>query len=133
MTCAIIGDSIAVGLALAAPYCEHHARVGITSAQFINTYVEEVKADTVVISLGANDVPARVGIVSEYFNFKELRERITAKTVYWLMPAEFIESHVAIKLIANDFGDNVIDMRNYSPRLHPARNDDLRLARDLQL
>ncbi|BFL66222.1 hypothetical protein [Roseomonas mucosa] len=54
--CAVLGDSLAVGAARHAPGCEVRARVGIGSAEFARTYaVAPVRADAVLISLGAND------------------------------------------------------------------------------
>ena len=58
LECLIIGDSIAVGTAMARPECVSHSRGGWNSWQWNKDYlpiVKEKSAKTIVISLGAND------------------------------------------------------------------------------
>ena len=56
--CMIIGDSIAVGVALQRPECVTYSKSGWTSQRWVRDYLDTAKskpAEVVVISLGAND------------------------------------------------------------------------------
>ena len=58
LECMIIGDSIAVGTAMARPECVSYSRGGWNSWQWNKDYLEVAKSKptkTLIISLGAND------------------------------------------------------------------------------
>jgi len=58
--CAILGDSLAAGVAVYRRDCASDTKVGITSARYATSHMMSVDADTVLISLGVNDgVPDR--------------------------------------------------------------------------
>lgn len=115
--CLVIGDSIAVGVGQYLPECHTEARVGITSRQFIHTLLSPREAGRVVISLGVNDDPA----ASTARNLRMVRENERGATVYWLLPANHEYARVAIRLVAAEFGDRVIDTAPQVGRdgLHP--------------
>ncbi|MDT8362795.1 hypothetical protein RQ765_21005, partial [Roseomonas mucosa] len=83
-SCAVLGDSLAVGAARHAPGCEVRARVGIGSAEFARTYATvPVRADAVLISLGAND-GARSDTVEQ---LATVHAAVIARRVTWVLPA----------------------------------------------
>ena len=105
MHCAIIGDSLAVGVATAAHECMSQARVGITSAAFLRELAHPVSADLVVISLGANDGRP------DYKALVAIRKLITAQRVIWLVPA--IPDQMTrgnLRVLAAGFADKIIDL-----------------------
>lgn len=131
MTCMILGDSLAVGLHLAAPYCEHHARVGITAAQFHNEYVNEINSDFAVISLGANDASTPEFAELEYL--RVVRSRIKSPNVVWLLPICEAPIRAAILTVAEEYGDRVVSLQLYSNTLHLSAAGYKKLAGDLKL
>ena len=104
MTCAIPGDSIAVGTASQAPACRVSAQVGISSRSYARERVEQVTADTVVISLGANNHPSGIGAPEA---METVRSRITARRVVWLLPS--CGARASAIEVARRHGDETID------------------------
>jgi len=116
MDCAILGDSIAVGVAQQRAYCYRDAVGGINSRAYLG-HVANLTADHVLISLGSNDVAS----VDTQENLLALRQRIHATTVTWLLSSNKIHAHDAAKRMAEKFGDRVIEVRPYvgSDGVHP--------------
>ena len=84
LECLIIGDSIAHGIAMQRHVCADYGHVGWTSKQVNNHYKTSVlDANTVVISLGTNDT----AMTDTYGEISQLRSRIHAKRVIWIIPA----------------------------------------------
>lgn len=125
--CLILGDSIAVGTAHARPECVAYATSGINTTQFNKRYPQSFSGKVVVISLGSND-HKYIKTEKELFN---LRERVQAETVYWILPAgnaktseipvvriqEYVES------IAEMYGDWIIRIPSLSKDgIHPTGN-----------
>jgi lysophospholipase L1-like esterase len=109
LDCMIVGDSIAVGVAMARPECASYARGGWNSWQWNKDYLEKVKgnpAKTVIISLGAND---HKGVKTEQ-ELRKMREAITAHKVFWIDPGKDRKplAHDAIMRIAQECGDTVL-------------------------
>jgi len=107
--CLIIGDSIAVGTAMARPECVSYSKGGWNSWQWNKDYLEKVKgnpAKTVIISLGAND---HKGVKTEQ-ELRKMREAITAHKVFWIDPGKDRKPipHDAIMRIAQECGDTVL-------------------------
>jgi lysophospholipase L1-like esterase len=105
----IIGDSIAVGTAMARPECVSYAKGGWNSWQWNKDYLEKVKgnpAKTVIISLGAND---HAGVKTER-ELRKMREAITAHRVFWIDPGKDRKPvpHDATIRIAQEYGDVVL-------------------------
>ena len=83
LDCLIVGDSIAVGTKMFAPHCALQGRGGINTWQFNKMYNQSFYAETVIISLGSNDHKG----VKTYDELFEMRQRVGAKNVFWVLPA----------------------------------------------
>ena len=123
LDCLILGDSIAVGTHQFKQECVAYAKGGINSWQYNKDYVKPRKndfgAEVVLISLGSNDHKG----VKTYNELYQLRERIKAQRVYWVLPnpEKFINQAEDVKLIALSFGDTVIRTTRYQPdQVHPS-------------
>ena len=116
MICAILGDSIAVGTAGQAPACRVNAEVGISSRSYARERINKVSADTVVISLGANDHPSGIGAPEA---METVRSRITARRVVWLLPS--CGARAAAIEVARRHGDVTLDSAPFAgaDRIHP--------------
>jgi lysophospholipase L1-like esterase len=104
--CAVLGDSLAAGVAMQAPACVAVATVGITSAEFDERRLQSVDAAVVLISLGANDVGRHIRTAEHLL---AVRKRIQAGRVYWLLPARPETVRSLISATAFLFGDRLID------------------------
>ena len=108
MNCAILGDSIAVGLHSAMPDCSMKAKSGITSRQYVLHYVDSIAADMVIISLTANDLN-----IDSLKYLRELRQSISGKVI-WLMPnIQRAAQRNAVETVARENGDQLIDTKPY--------------------
>jgi len=125
LECLIVGDSIAVGTKMFAPHCELQGKGGINSWQFNKMYKGSFYADTLIISLGSNDHKG----VKTYDELFEMRQRVGAKNVFWVLPAgnlpaggvpiEKIQS--IVKELAAYYGDKVLPIRGLQPDgIHPS-------------
>lgn len=110
--CLILGDSIAVGIAQHRPDCVAEARVGRASAA---QRVPGVRAGVVVISLGSNDGGARGATVE---HLRRLRRGTLAVQVIWIAPGN-PRAAAAVRQVAAEFGDAVLDMRPGPDGVHP--------------
>lgn len=133
LECMIIGDSIAVGVAMHRPECEVYAKGGINTAQFGKIYADKIlEAKTVIISVGSNDHQ----YVPTNYELLKIRGRISADRVYWIMPqGNAKEANVTISKIqgmvskiANTMGDGVIHFTPSSDGIHPAAREYRRIA-----
>jgi hypothetical protein len=125
LECLIVGDSIAVGTKMFAPHCELQGKGGINTWQFNRMYKGSFYADTVIISLGSNDHRG----VKTYDELFEMRQRVGAKNVYWVLPAGNLKaSNVPIERIqsivheiAKSYGDTVLPITRLQPDgIHPS-------------
>jgi len=108
VACAILGDSLAAGVAAFRPACFSDTKVGITSARYAASHMISVDADTVLISLGVNDgVPDR-GTAE---NLVRLRTGTRARRIYWILPARPESTRRLIAAIAHTCGDRLIETR----------------------
>jgi len=84
IACAILGDSLAAGVALHRHDCIANTKTGITSSVNAAGNTMKINADTVLISLGIND-----GIADHQTaaNLGRLRVGVHAQRVYWILPA----------------------------------------------
>ena len=125
LECLIVGDSIAIGTKMFAPHCELQGKGGINSWQFNRMYKGSFYADTVIISLGSNDHKG----VNTYDELFEMRQRVGAKNVFWVLPAgnlpaggvpiEKIQS--IVKELAAYYGDTVLPIRGLqADGIHPS-------------
>jgi lysophospholipase L1-like esterase len=125
LECLIVGDSIAVGTKQFMPQCQLQGKGGINTWQFNKMYKGSFYADTVIISLGSNDHKG----VKTYDELFEMRQRVGAKNVFWVLPAgnlpaggvpiEKIQS--IVKEIAEANGDTVLPITRLQPDgIHPS-------------
>jgi len=133
LECMIIGDSIAVGVAMHRPECEVYAKGGINTAQFGKIYADKIlEAKTIIISVGSNDHQ----YVPTNYELLKIRGRISADKVYWIMPyGNLKESNVPIERIqamvskiANTMGDGVIHFTPSPDGIHPTTKEYKRIA-----
>ncbi len=109
LECMIIGDSIAVGTAMARKECVSYARGGWNSWQWNKDYLDIASskpAKTVIISLGAND---HKGVKTEQ-ELRKMRSSIKADRVFWISPGKERKPipQEAIEKIAKEYGDIVL-------------------------
>ena len=125
LDCLVIGDSIAVGTQQFAKECQLQGRGGINTWQFNRMYPGSFYAETVIISLGSNDHQ----YVKTYDQLFEMRQRVGAKNVFWVLPAGNLKaSNVPIERIqgfvqsiAQYYGDTVLPIRGLQPDgIHPS-------------
>jgi lysophospholipase L1-like esterase len=107
--CLIIGDSIAVGTAMARPECVSHSRGGWNSWQWNKDYLSKASAEparTVIISLGAND---HKGVKTEQ-ELRKMRAAVKGDRVFWISPGAERKpvAQDAIERIAKEYGDTVL-------------------------
>jgi lysophospholipase L1-like esterase len=120
LECLIIGDSIAVGTAQHRPECAVIARVGINSKSWVNKHItEDLRAGTVVISLGSND-SANMATLKELFS---IRQVVKANQVVWIVPAIKPDKQEAVEIVADKFEDKIVRITELSKDgVHPTAN-----------
>ena len=125
LECLIVGDSIAVGTKLFMPQCQLQGKGGINTWQFNRMYKGSFYADTVIISLGSNDHKG----VKTYDELFEMRQRVGAKNVFWVLPAGNLPAggvpiakiQSIVKEIAEYHGDTVLPITRLQPDgIHPS-------------
>ena len=120
--CLIIGDSIAVGTKQFRPDCVAVVKGGINSWQWRKQYLEGDKgnlplAETLIISLGSNDHKG----VNTRVEISNIRSKVTAKRVYWILPAIKPEIQAIVREVAEGFGDTVLPITRLQPDgVHPS-------------
>ena len=115
--CLIIGDSIAVGTQRFRPECVSYAKGGINSWQWNKQNSNNnLSASTVIISLGSNDHAG----VRTLWELQQLRSRINADRVFWILPAIKPNIQEMVRLIAKDHGDIVLPiLKLQKDKIHP--------------
>lgn len=109
--CLILGDSLAAGVAAARPDCHADTRSGIGSAAYVSSHLVAASADIALISLGANDGEAGRATAE---HLVQLREGLTARRVYWLLPARPASIRQLLLTIAAVKGDRTIETRGWT-------------------
>ena len=117
--CVVLGDSIAVGVGQNRPDCDTTARVGITSAAYIQDLLPlaQVDANTAIISLGVNDGPS-AGTID---NLRTVRASLRVRQVFWIVPYSREYAREAVEQVAQEHGDRILDLRDYSGMIAPDR------------
>ena len=117
MTCAIVGDSIAVGTATAGglsarwrPPCIMDAKVGIPSVQVIGRVHD---ASLLVVSAGSND-PDNPKLAD---NLEAIRAKATGK-VLWILPVNY-RARIIVEAVAASHGDMVVAFTPGRDHVHP--------------
>jgi lysophospholipase L1-like esterase len=126
--CLILGDSIAVGVSQHRPECAVHAKVGINSRDWVNKNItKDLSADTIIISLGSNDYKS-INTLKELFT---IRNVVSAKRVYWIVPAIKPEVQEMVDIVADKFEDTVIRIKDLSPdKVHPTPTGYKQLSKE---
>jgi lysophospholipase L1-like esterase len=121
--CIVLGDSIAVGTQLQRYECVSYSKGGINTSQWNKTHGDKnLKAGTVIISLGTND---HKGVKTEQ-ELLTMRSKVNASKVFWIMPPcndKFCKSNVndIVKKIAEAHGDMIIGTNRLQPdAIHPS-------------
>lgn len=121
--CMIIGDSIAVGVAMQRPECISYSRGGWNSWQWNKDYLgiaSSKQTQTTIISLGAND---HKGIKTEE-ELRKMRAQLSTQRVFWISPGmeRKPRQQEAIERIAKEYGDVVLsrpEKQMSSDGVHP--------------
>ena len=130
LECLIVGDSIAVGTQQVRRECAVMAKSGWNSAQWNRRYgLEELRAHTVIISLGSNDY---AGIHTEA-ELRAIRANARADRVYWILPAIKPNIQEIVRRVATDWGDTVLPITGLQPdRVHPSWEGYKKIAKAAQ-
>jgi lysophospholipase L1-like esterase len=118
LDCLIIGDSIAKGVADIRRDCAAYAEVGINSHDWYKKYYNKpLVANNVVISLGSNDTKG----IRTRDELHSIRQNVDPEArVLWILP--YIDKpwiRDAIMLIADNYGDDVLEIRESADGVHP--------------
>lgn len=115
MDCAVVGDSIALGVGTEMHRCAINAVVGLPSADIIGRVQH---ANTVVISAGSNDAHSP----ELESNLRAIRERaVNARVmrVIWIAPMD-PRAAAAVMRVAHIHGDRVVHFKPRPDNIHPA-------------
>jgi hypothetical protein len=85
LDCLIIGDELAIGVAMNKPHCAVAAKPYINSQTWVETSLDlVVSSKTTIISLMTHDDPS----INSKENLIDIRSRVTSGKVFWIMPLE---------------------------------------------
>ena len=117
LDCLILGDSIAQGISTVRKECVAYVQSGINSRNWNNRFiVKELSANTVIISLGTND-PETVNTFKELLT---LRELVSGKKVFWIMPPIKPAVQDMVRIIAQNYKDTILEIPELSKdKVHP--------------
>lgn len=118
LDCLVVGDSIAVGVAQVRTECVSHSIGGYNSWQWNKKFKDKpLGAKTVIISLGSNDHPG----VRTIWELQQLRDRVQADHVFWIMPAIKPDIQSMVRNVAESRGDTVLPItRLQKDGVHPS-------------
>ena len=122
--CVILGDSIAQGIKQHRPECVLQAHVGISSHRYNKRWPQAVAANSVVISLGSNDGDN----IRSLWELMQLRAKVQAKQVYWILPANNPAIQDMIRVLARDYDDVVLGFTPRQDKTHPTQTGYKQLA-----
>jgi hypothetical protein len=118
-SCAVVGDSIALGIGAELPACRRNARIGIPSDEVI-ARVDGAAAINIV-SAGSND-PLNPMLPD---NLERIRDR--AKRVVWILPIH-ATARAAVRAVAVAHGDPVVSFAPSDDHVHPRSYAELAQA-----
>ncbi len=120
LPCLILGDSLALGIGQYRPECHTVAQTGISSGRYLATLLTDQSADTALISLGVNDGDNAATLQ----NLRQVRARIHARRVYWLLPGIKPGVRALVRQVAVEFDDFLVDTSYEAgaDHLHPNRD-----------
>ena len=128
--CLILGDSIAVGLYQQIPQCESLSKGGWNTWQWNRDYLKnDLTAQTVIISQGSNDHKG----VKTQAELEQLRAKVQAHRVFWILPAIKPEVQRIVKVIAALHGDTVVPIDRLQPDgIHPSWAGYKQIVKDVK-
>jgi len=128
--CLVLGDSIAVGTKMFRPDCVSYAKTGINSRDWNRQYGnQDLDAKTTIISLGSNDFKN----INSESELRAIRAVTKSNRVYWIVPAIKPDIQRIIKLIAADWGDQILHIPEISKdNVHPTMSGYRQLAKAAQ-
>jgi uncharacterized protein with von Willebrand factor type A (vWA) domain len=119
-SCAVVGDSIAVGAGKYMRACKVNAKIGISSSAVIDRV--DSLADVNVVSAGSND-PDNPNLRA---NLERIRSR--AKRMIWILPID-AQARAAVQAVAAVHGDPVVSFAPAGDHVHPL--SEVALARSI--
>jgi lysophospholipase L1-like esterase len=91
--------------------------------------MNDLTADTVVISLGSNDGSG----IDTMQALIEIRNRVKSKKVMWILPANSKPIQNIVRDVATQYNDLVIEIKSLSPdRVHPTMSGYKELAKEIR-
>ena len=118
LECLIIGDSIGVGTHHFRKECVAYAKSGWNTSRWNHDYLmNDLTAQTVIISLGSNDMKH----INTREELQKTRAKVKGNRVFWILPA--IKPHIQkiVREIANEHHDTVIEITNLqADKIHPS-------------
>ena len=126
LECLILGDSIAQGISTVRKECVAYVKSGINSRNWNSRYiVNDLSADTVIISLGTND-PETMNTFKELLS---LRQLVSGKKVIWIMPPIKPPVQDVVRIIARNYKDTILEIPELSKdKVHPTSSGYKQLA-----
>jgi len=109
--CAIVGDSIALGVGTELHRCVVNATVGLPSADIVGRVQQ---ASVIVVSAGSND--ARSPDLEN--NLRAIRARAANAKVIWIAPMD-PRAAAAVQRVARLHGDQVVHFTPRPDHIHP--------------
>jgi len=119
MSCAIFGDSIAVGLSWFIKTCAVTAKVGMTSG-WILAHAYSGNFDTVYVSAGSNDPYNHVLVT----NLEMIRKKNPNAKYVWIAPVNR-KAKEEVHLVAWIHNDKVVDFIPGPDHVHPKSYEEL--------
>ncbi|HXC57382.1 MAG TPA: hypothetical protein VNU97_18930 [Rhizomicrobium sp.] len=108
--CAVVGDSIALGVGQQLRRCEVNATIGIPSVEVIGRVQH---ANVLVVSAGSND-PRNPLLES---NLRSIRARAAGKVI-WISPIDPVAA-ATVARVARLHGDRVVRFAPRHDHIHP--------------
>jgi lysophospholipase L1-like esterase len=130
MSCLIVGDSIAKGVADIRKDCQAYTEVGISTLAWGKRWFGKIDpiGDTVFISLGSNDQWRDFDDTAD--ELYRIRNLFEGKRVIWALPANKVWVRDLIEEVAYEYGDTAIQLVEVSrDRVHPTPRGYAALAR----
>ena len=118
-SCAIFGDSIAVGLSWFIKSCAVTAKVGMSSG-WILAHAYSGNFDTVYVSAGSND-PSNPSL---FQNLEGIRQKNPNAKYVWILPVNY-KASLANKLVANMYHDRTVSFTPGPDHVHPRSYQEL--------
>lgn len=118
MGCLILGDSIAKGISDIRKDCTAYVQSGINSRDWNRKFINKpMDGKIVVISLGSNDLRG----IDTREELELIRANVqSADRVLWILPAIHERVRDIISMIADNYGDDVLEMLELSSDgVHP--------------